>query len=108
MAKEIHKLLCVNCSYSALPMYVPRSPAKLREAGHLKKCYCPACGKDINHAEIIEGSSYTVTEFHLEWAEGNFNEDGSRKKPWKQFINELKQQGKYKPLRKEKEGDYFG
>lgn len=108
MKRIVHKFLCVNCSYNALPMFVSRDLKEQREAGHLKKMFCLSCGKEINHAEVTESGPYTVTEFHLEWAEGNFNEKGNRKKPWKQFINELKQKGNYKRLKQEKRSDYFG
>lgn len=75
---------CGNKNYS-----IPRRKNAQREAGHLKRLYCPYCGKEINHAECSEFGPYTSAEFYIEFDEGNFDiETGMRKtKSWRQFIN---------------------
>ena len=105
MAIEIHKLLCVHCGTSALPMYIPRDTKHLREYGHLKKCYCLLCGRETNHAEINECGGYSSREFRLEWAYGNFNEKGQRIKPWREHVSQVRQQG-YKELNKQLPEDW--
>lgn len=104
---EIHKLVCVKCMCKALPMYVPRKKDKLREAGHLKKCYCCSCGEETNHAEVTETGGYTNREFYLEWAYNNFDENGNRKQPWRMFVNEIRSKN-MKELSKPKKEELNG
>ena len=64
-----------------------------REPGHLKKLYCLHCGKEVNHVEIKEKGSYNYTIFWYEFSLGNFNDDGERKLPWRQFMLKARKEG---------------
>ena len=83
---EYNLFYCVSCG--SLNYRLPRRKGKQREAGHLKRLYCPHCQEDINHAEVTISGPYTSEEFCFELFEGNFDKNGMRINPsWKSFIN---------------------
>lgn len=41
--------------------------------------------------EIRHKGKYTVNDFWIEYKYNNFNSDGTRKEPWKQFVSKIKQ-----------------
>ena len=83
---EFSDFYCTKCGQKA--MTLPRKKGKGKEAGHLKKLYCPHCA-DTQHncVEIKEHSQYyTLGTFRLEFENGNFDEEGNRKETWKKFV----------------------
>lgn len=82
---------CTKCGQKA--MTLPRKRGKGKEAGHLKKLYCPHC-QDTQHncVEIKELSQhYDLDTFKLEFKNGNFDEEGNRKEDWQVFVKHCKQ-----------------
>lgn len=77
---------CVKCGNKGIP--IQRQKNKEREQGHLKKLYCPFCQVETNHVEVREKGKYNEYDFRLEFTFGNFDEDGNRIKPFKQFRRE--------------------
>ena len=87
MAKiVINNFYCTRCGHKGIP--ISRQDNKMREPGHLKKLYCMYCKQEVNHAECKEFSKYTYREFLEEFNGGNFNENGERRLPWRQFLKE--------------------
>lgn len=75
---------CTNCGKKNIS--VARRLGQQREPGHLKNLYCPYCKQEHNAVEVKEHClNYTVEDFFLEFNNGNFNEDGTRKMPFKKF-----------------------
>lgn len=69
---------CTQCGSKGLIVW--RQRGKEREAGHLKKLFCPSCGEEENCVEIKQNnSSYTFSDFIAEFEYGNFDKDGNRK-----------------------------
>ena len=58
--------------------------------GHLKNLYCLNCEKENNFAEVRPFGEYNYEDFELEFKNGNFNLDGTRKLPYKQFLAKLR------------------
>ena len=88
----ISDFYCTNCGNRGLS--IPRTYGHYREAGHLKKLYCPHCKKTWNHVEIRSFySDYNLEDFKLEMEYGNFDNNGNRKKPYRLFRGYLKQGG---------------
>ena len=88
----ISDFYCTKCGKKGL--LIPRTFGHYREAGHLKKLYCPYCKKEQNHVEIRSFySGYNLEDFELEMKYGNFDNQGNRKKPYRIFRGELKQEG---------------
>lgn len=75
---------CTCCGNKGIPVF--RTIGQGREAGHLKKLFCLHCQKEVNMAEIPPQSKYTLNDFWMEYEYGNFDEEGNRKEPWKQFT----------------------
>ena len=75
-----------QCGREGIP--VQRKKGQERKGGHLKKLYCMYCKQEVNHAECKEFSKYTYREFLEEFNGGNFNENGERRLPWRQFLKE--------------------
>jgi hypothetical protein len=82
-----HHFYCTGCGNEGIP--ISRIDSSMRETGHLKKLYCLHCRKEINHAECIEGGKYDSSTFRLEFEFGNFDVDGNRVLPLKQWMEEL-------------------
>lgn len=81
-----HHFYCTSCGNKGIP--ASRVDSSMRETGHLKKLYCLHCGKEINHAECIECSKYDPAMFRLEFEAGNFDSEGNRVIPLKQWMEE--------------------
>ena len=88
----ISRMFCCNCGKEGVP--ISRKIGQYREPGHLKKMYCIHCGKTWNHAEVRSMySDYNYEDFKTELKYNNFDENGNRKKPYRIFRGELKQEG---------------
>lgn len=95
---------CTKCGYY-FPIF--RKTAKQKEPGHLKALFCPECKRVVNFVEIKEMGSYTIRDFWLEQTFQNFDKNGTRKEPYKQFIHNLEERGVYigSKTKKEDSGD---
>lgn len=88
----ISDMYCCKCANKGIT--IPRKVNHYKEAGHLKKLYCPYCKQEWNHVEIRPiYSDYTYKDFQLEIRYGNFDKNGNRKEPYRIFRGELKQKG---------------
>lgn len=88
MSITISDFYCTKCGRKGIS--IPRKNNKRREAGHLKNLYCPFC-KDIhNAAEVRPYGQYNLEDFKIEFNNHNFDENGKRKLPFRQFITEYK------------------
>lgn len=77
-------MYCTQCGHKGIP--VQRNNGRERESGHLKKMFCLNCQKEVNMVEIRDfGSGYGLDDFLLEFEGKNFNEDGQRILPYKEF-----------------------
>ena len=79
---------CTCCGHKGIPII--RRTGKAKEPGHLKKLFCLYCNDEKNMVEIKNKGPYTLEEFWIEYKYGNFDSEGQRKMPYKQFINEVK------------------
>lgn len=71
---------CGNFVYS-----LRRLQGQEREPGHLKKLWCPFCNEEHNCAEIRSSAyGYTIDDFNMEFSIGNFDEEGNRKRTFKE------------------------
>lgn len=77
---------CTQCGRKGIPVFRPIGQE--REPGHLKKLFCLYCQKETNMVEIRSKGKYHLENFWLEYKNGNFDNDGNRKEPWKQFCAE--------------------
>lgn len=82
---------CTKCGERGIP--IARRIGKQREAGHLKKLYCLNCKEIWNFAEVRPFGEYNYEDFLTEFRHGNFDKDGNRKIPYKQFLAELRKKG---------------
>lgn len=82
---------CTKCGLKNFPII--RAVGKERESGHLKKLFCLYCQEDVNMVEIKQRGKYTLNDFWIEYNYGNFNLDGTRKMPWKQFVIQTREKG---------------
>lgn len=87
----ISDFYCTGCGQKGMPVH--RKTGQARENGHLKRIYCIYCGRDINMAEVKPFGKYQLSDFKLEFSYGNFDEEGNRIQPYKQFKRELKEKG---------------
>lgn len=81
---NISDFYCCSCGKRVLPL--PRKDGQGREPGHLKKLYCLYCKEEKNAVEIRENGKYTYEDFMIEYLNGNFDENGKRIQPMRQFI----------------------
>lgn len=81
---------CVNCSNKGIPII--RKPGHQREPGHLKKLYCLHCGQECNFVEIRPFGDYKYEDFLLEYEYGNFDKEGNRIIPYRQFLAKLREE----------------
>lgn len=79
---------CTRCGNKGLPVF--RTAGQKREPGHLKKLFCLHCQKEINMVEVRPMGKYTLDTFLIEYENGNFDENGNRKEPWKQFVSKVR------------------
>lgn len=86
---------CTCCGHKGIPII--RHSGKAKEPGHLKKLFCLYCQDEKNMVEIKNKGPYTLEEFYIEYKYNNFDENGNRKMPYKQFIS-LVQKGKIKEV----------
>ena len=84
MNGESSEFYCVFCGKKGIPVF--RKAGQGREAGHLKKLYCLNCNRETNHAEVRPYGKYNLSDFYKEFTWGNFDDEGNRKRPWKQFC----------------------
>ena len=80
---------CTKCGNRGIP--IARRIGKQREAGHLKKLYCLNCQQEWNFVEMRPFGDYDYNDFLTEFNYGNFNEEGQRKIPYRQFFAELRE-----------------
>ena len=80
-------LYCTKCGLKSIPIF--RQAGKEREPGHLKKVFCVHCQEETNMAEIRPYGTYNLNDFWAEYEYGNFDKNGNRKEPWKQFIGKV-------------------
>ena len=53
---------CTGCGQKGCPIF--RKKGQERPSGHLKKLYCIACQKEVNHAEVRDiNSNYNYQDF---------------------------------------------
>ena len=89
---DVFQMYCTKCGQQGIS--IPRRVGKYKEAGHLKKIYCPHCKQEWNHVEIKPiCADYTYEDFQLEMQYHNFNENGERNIPYRTFRGELKKKG---------------
>ena len=80
---------CTKCGNRGLPV-IRRSGAE-REAGHLKKLYCIHCKEEWNFAEVRPFGDYNYEDFLVEFRNGNFDNEGNRILPYRQFFAKLRE-----------------
>lgn len=93
-SKDIRHVLlndfyCTRCGNKGIPVF--RIVGQEREPGHLKKLFCLNCQDEINMVEVRSVGKYNLEDFWIEYEYGNFDENGNRKEPWKQFVAKIKQ-----------------
>lgn len=79
---------CTCCGNKGIPVF--RTVGQEREPGHLKKIFCLYCQKEVNMVEVRSIGKYTLEDFWIEYEYKNFDENGNRKEPWKQFTSKIK------------------
>lgn len=87
---SISDFYCTKCGLKNFPIIRPAGQE--REPGHLKKLFCLHCQKEVNMAEVRTTGRYHLENFWIEYEYGNFDEEGNRKEPWKQFVSKVKQE----------------
>lgn len=80
---------CTKCGNRGIP--IARRVGKQREAGHLKKLYCINCKETWNFAEIRPFGEYDYNDFLSEFKNGNFDIEGNRIEPYRQFLARLRE-----------------
>ena len=80
---------CTRCGNKGIPVF--RTVGQEREPGHLKKLFCIYCQNEVNMVEVRQVGKYNLENFWIEYEYGNFDTEGNRKEPWKQFISKVKQ-----------------
>jgi hypothetical protein len=78
-----HDFYCTCCGRKGIP--ISRKMNKIKETGHLKKLYCIYCNREVNHAEVVENSQYNKEAFLDEYRSGNFDREGNRVIPLKEW-----------------------
>ena len=78
------EFFCTQCGRRGIP--IVRRAGRQREAGHLKKLYCLNCKEKHNFVEVRPFGEYNQEDFEIEFKNGNFNKEGQRKLPYKQFL----------------------
>ena len=74
---------CTKCGQFTYS--IRRLKGQEREPGHLKRLWCPFCNEEHNCVEVRSSAyGYTKKDFDLEFAMGNFDKDGNRKRTFKE------------------------
>lgn len=81
---------CTKCGNKGIPVF--RTVGKEREPGHLKKLFCIHCQEEVNMVEIRPYGKYNLEDFWIEYEYKNFDSNGNRIEPWKQFTTKIKQE----------------
>lgn len=79
---------CTCCSHKGIPVF--RTRGKEKEPGHLKKLFCLYCQREVNMVEIRPMGKYTLDDFLIEYNNHNFDKNGNRIEPWKQFVAKVR------------------
>lgn len=69
---SVSEFYCVQCGNKGMP--IPRTEAKKREFGHMKKLYCLHCKEEVNHIEIVQFGTYTKEQFKKDYEAGKFKD----------------------------------
>lgn len=80
---------CTRCGNKGIPVF--RTAGQEREPGHLKKLFCIYCQDEVNMVEVRQIGKYNLENFWIEYEYNNFDKEGNRKEPWKQFVSKIKQ-----------------
>jgi hypothetical protein len=64
------RFYCTECGKENIMVF--RNRGHRREAGHLKKLYCPYCKTERNCAEVSDKNNYTYDVFLEEFKSGCF------------------------------------
>lgn len=86
----ISDFYCVKCANKGIP--IVRVHGQEREPGHLKKLFCLFCQEETNMVEVKPSGKYTLNTFLIEYNFHNFDENGNRKEPYKNFLNKIKKE----------------
>lgn len=81
---------CTCCGNKGIPIF--RTAGQEREPGHLKKIFCLHCQKEVNMVEVRPVGKYSLEDFWIEYEYKNFDENGNRIEPWKQFTTKIRQE----------------
>ena len=81
---------CTRCGNKGIPIF--RIAGQERSPGHLKKIFCLYCQKETNMVEVKPIGKYNLDDFWIEYEYNNFDQEGNRKEPWKQFVAKIKQE----------------
>jgi hypothetical protein len=84
---ETSDFYCTKCGRQGIP--ISRRAGHGREAGHLKRLFCLSCKQEVNHVECKPFSHYSKDDFFIEFLNGNFNEDGTRKLTYGELKQKL-------------------
>ncbi|MCR5214421.1 MAG: hypothetical protein K6E10_08375 [Eubacterium sp.] len=81
--ERVHNYYCTRCG--KMGFSVKRMNDIDNEQGKLINLFCKYCQKDINHVEIAEGDRYSQQMFVDEFMSGNFDKNGERVIPLKDW-----------------------
>lgn len=84
--QSLSNFYCTCCGNKGIPIF--RVSGQEREPGHLKKLYCLFCQQEVNMVEVKPTGKYSLENFLIEYENGNFDNTGNRKEPWKRFCAE--------------------
>lgn len=84
--QSLSNFYCTCCGNKGIPIF--RVSGQEREPGHLKKLYCLFCQQEVNMVEVKPTGKYNLENFLIEYENGNFDNTGNRKEPWKRFCAE--------------------
>lgn len=87
---KLSDFYCTSCSNKGVPIF--RVSGQEREPGHLKKIFCIFCQREVNMVEIKFNGKYTLDDFWIEYNYHNFDENGNRIEPYKQFVSKVRQE----------------
>ena len=79
----VHDFYCTCCGRKGIP--VGKDRGVISEKGNLRKIICQYCNREVNHAEVVENSQYDRIAFFDEFNSGNFDRNGDRLIPLKEW-----------------------
>lgn len=85
----ISDFYCTKCGNKNFPII--RTTGKVRESGHLKKLFCIYCQKEVNMVEVRPRGKYSLDDFWVEFNYHNFDENGNRIEPYRQFVSKVRE-----------------